>query len=98
VNGQRYSVSADSQTQSGDRNRGIGKNRRTAEMVGGGAAIGGIIGAIAGGGKGALLGAIIGGGAGAGVQVLTKGKEVKFPAETGLTIQLQAPLYLSRMR
>src|SRR5207244_7207406 len=35
---------------------GLGKNKRTAEMVGGGAVLGTLIGAIAGGGKGAAIG------------------------------------------
>ena len=37
---------------------GIGANQRTAEMVGGGAALGTLLGALAGGGKGAAIGAI----------------------------------------
>jgi outer membrane lipoprotein SlyB len=41
-----------------------GKGKRTAVLTGGGAALGGIIGALAGGGKGAGIGAIAGGGAG----------------------------------
>lgn len=98
VNGQRYAVAAAEQNRSGSSNRGVGKNRRTAEMVGGGAALGSILGAIAGGGHGAALGAVLGAGAGAGVQVLTKGKEVKVPAETVLTFPLQSSLQLNPMR
>ena len=37
--------------------QGIGKNKRTAEYVGGGAVLGTLLGAIAGGGKGAAIGA-----------------------------------------
>jgi len=93
ANGQRYLVStADVERKN---QRGIGKNRRTGEMVGGGAALGTIIGAIAGGGKGAAIGAIAGAGAGATAQVLTKGKEVRVPAETVLTFHLDQPLRLS---
>jgi outer membrane lipoprotein SlyB len=73
---------------------GLGKNKRTAEMVGGGAVLGTILGAIAGGGKGAAIGAAAGAAAGAGVQVLTRGKEVKVPAETQLTFQLDQPVNL----
>jgi hypothetical protein len=69
-------------------------NKRTATMVGGGALAGAIIGAIAGGGKGAAIGAAVGGAAGAGAQVLTRGKEVKVPAETVLTFQLDSDLQL----
>ena len=50
--------------------------------VGGGAVLGTLIGAIAGGGKGTAIGAVARAGAGAGTQVLTRGKTVKVPAET----------------
>jgi hypothetical protein len=93
VNGQRYRVSSEDLKQSGS--SGIGKNKRTAEMVGGGAALGTLLGAIAGGGKGAAIGAAAGAGAGATAQVLTKGKTVKVPAETILRFQLERPLHLN---
>ena len=73
---------------------GVGANKRTAEMVGGGAVLGTLIGAIAGGGKGAAIGAVAGAGAGAGTQVLTRGKSVKVPAETTLRFKLDQPLML----
>jgi outer membrane lipoprotein SlyB len=75
-------------------NRGIGANKRTAEMTGGGALLGTVIGAVAGGGKGAAIGALAGAGAGATAQVLTRGKEVKVPAESMLTFKLDQPLIL----
>jgi hypothetical protein len=90
VNGRRYVVSTEDVTQSG--NRGIGKNKRTAEMVGGGAVLGTLLGAVAGGGKGAAIGAVAGAAAGGTAQVLTRGKEVKVPAETVLNFQLDRPL------
>jgi hypothetical protein len=96
LNGRRYLISTGDLAQS-DR-EGIGKNRRTAEMVGGGAALGGLIGAIAGGGKGAVIGALSGAAAGGAVQVLTKGKEVRVPAETVLTFKLDQPLRLEPAR
>jgi hypothetical protein len=92
VNGQRYVVSTSDLQQSN--NQGIGKNRRTGEMVGGGAALGTLLGAIAGGGKGAAIGAVAGAAAGGTTQVLTRGKEVKIPAETVLKFSLDKPLYL----
>ena len=52
----------------------IGKNKRTAEYIGGGALLDTINGAIAGGGKGAAISAAAGAGAGVGTQVLTRGK------------------------
>lgn len=95
INGRRYLVSAEDVKRS---DGGIGANRRTAEMVGGGAALGTLLGAIAGGGKGAAIGAIAGAAAGGGVQVLTRGKEIKVPAETVLNFRLDQPLYLREIR
>jgi hypothetical protein len=92
VNGKRYRVSTED-VQQGN-NRGIGANRRTGEMVGGGAVLGTLLGAVAGGGKGAAIGALAGAAAGGGVQVLTKGKEIRVPAETVLNFRLDQPLSL----
>jgi len=72
--------------------QGKGQGASTAKKVGGIAAAGAIIGAIAGGGKGAAIGAATGGAAGAGVQVLTKGAQVKVPSETVLEFRLQQPV------
>ena len=93
VNGRNYLVSTADVSKKG--NSGIGKNKRTAEMVGGGAALGTLLGAIAGGGKGAVIGAVAGAAAGGTAQVLTKGKEVKVPAETVLKFQLDQPVTLT---
>jgi len=71
--------------------KGKSQGASTAKKVGGIAAAGAIIGAIAGGGKGAAIGAASGGAAGAGVQVLTKGEQVKVPSETLLEFRLQQP-------
>jgi outer membrane lipoprotein SlyB len=92
VNGRRYNVSTEDIEKRGS--QGIGANRRTGEMVGGGAVLGTLLGAIAGGGKGAAIGAIAGAAAGGGVQVLTKGKEIRVPAETVLNFRLDRPLTL----
>lgn len=91
-NGRRYVLETAALEQSSQ--EGIGKNRRTAEMVGGGAALGTVIGAIAGGGKGALLGAIIGAAGGGAAQVFTRGKKVEVPAETVLTFKLDQSVRL----
>jgi len=91
VNGRRYVVNTED-VKKGE--TGIGANRRTAEYVGGGAVLGTLLGAIAGGGKGAAIGAIAGAAAGGGVQVLTKGKEIRVPAETVLQFRLEEPLRL----
>ncbi len=92
MNGNTYYVSTEDLQRSG--REGIGANRRTATMVGGGAALGTLLGAIAGGGKGAAIGAIAGAAAGAGAQVLTRGKTVSVPAETVLTFRLDQPINL----
>ncbi len=92
IGGQQYMVNTTSIQKSNQ--RGIGRNRRTAEMTGGGAALGTLIGAVAGGGKGAILGAIFGAAAGGTAQVLTKGKETRIPAESVLTFRLSQPLQL----
>lgn len=93
VNGRNYTVETNT-TNGGAGGTGIGKNKRTAEYVGGGALLGTVIGAIAGGGKGAAIGAIAGGGAGAGAQVLTKGRQINVPAESVLTFRLEQPMRL----
>lgn len=93
VGGRRYAVNTSDLQQSS--NEGIGKNKRTAEMVGGGAALGTLLGAVAGGGKGAAIGAAAGAAVGGTAQVLTKGKEVKVPAETVLKFKLDKPLHLT---
>jgi len=92
VGGRRYLVSTADLTEDSD--TGIGTNKRTAETVGGGAAVGTIIGAIAGGGKGAAIGGLIGAAGGAATQVLTKGHDVKVPAETVLRFRLDKPVTL----
>jgi outer membrane lipoprotein SlyB len=74
--------------------QGKGRGSDTAKKVGGGAVIGAVIGAIAGGGKGAAIGAGVGSAAGAGVQVMTKGQQVRIPSETLLEFRLQQPVSL----
>jgi len=90
VNGQAYLVIS----QEVEKTTGLGKNKRTGQMVGGGAALGTVIGAAAGGGKGAVLGGLAGAAAGALAQVLTQGKELRIPAESVLTFQLDEPIRL----
>jgi len=92
VGGTRYLVSTGDLTQKGG--TGLGANKKTAIMVGGGAAVGTLIGAILGGGKGAAIGAAVGAGAGVGGVVLTRGKEVNVPAETILNFRLDQDLSL----
>jgi hypothetical protein len=66
-----------------------GKGKRTAVLAGGGAALGALIGGLAGGGKGAGIGALAGGGAGTGGAAFTGNKDVVLPAESALSFKLE---------
>ena len=92
INGQDYPVVSSDYTM-----KGKGRGANTAEKVGGGAALGAIIGAIAGGGKGAAIGAGAGSAAGAGVNVITRGQQVKIPSETLLEFRLQQPVTVTAL-
>jgi hypothetical protein len=72
--------------------QGASRDARTIAAIGGGAGVGAIIGAVLGGGRGAAIGSIIGAGTGTGVQAASKAPEVNLPAETVLSVRLQAPL------
>ncbi|MGA8594994.1 MAG: hypothetical protein WB676_09645 [Bryobacteraceae bacterium] len=93
VNGRRHFVNA-GDYDAMQKRKGIGKNWRTAKMVGGGTAFGSILGALAGGGSGAAIGALSGAAGGGALQLFTRGKAVKVPAEAVLTFQLEKPLNL----
>lgn len=93
VNGRRYQVLTDEAEQRGA--DGLGANKRTAAMVGGGAVLGTLLGAAIGGGAGAAAGAAVGAAGGATAQVLTRGEEVRVPAETILTFRLEQPWRLA---
>lgn len=60
---------------------GKGHMKSNATKIGGGAAAGAIIGALAGGGKGAAIGTVVGAGAGTGVAAATGKEEAVIPAE-----------------
>jgi hypothetical protein len=66
-----------------------GKGKRTGIMAGGGAALGGIIGGIAGGGKGAAIGMLAGGGDGGAGAAFTGNKDIVLPAESAVAFQLR---------
>lgn len=66
--------------------------KRNAVLIGGGAALGAAIGALAGGGKGAAIGAGAGGGAGLAGAAITGKREVGVPAEAPLTFVLESPV------
>jgi hypothetical protein len=72
--------------------RGSSHKKRDIVAIGGGSALGAIIGGIAGGGKGAAIGAVAGGGAGTAGAAVTGKKNVALPAEASLIFRLEAPL------
>jgi hypothetical protein len=76
--------------------KGDSHKKRDIEMMGGGAAGGALIGALAGGKKGALIGTLIGGGGGTGVAAATGKKEITLAAETKLGFTLSQPITLPR--
>ena len=90
MEGRRYNMEVANSSDS-SRPGGLGANKKTAKYVGGGAAVGAVLGALLGGGKGAAIGAILGGGAGAGTQVYT-GRKKEIPAETELSFKTAQPL------
>ena len=63
------------------RDKGKGHTASNVEKIGGGAGLGGIIGAIAGGGKGALIGGLLGAGGGTAVAAATGRQPAELPAE-----------------
>ncbi len=65
--------------------KGKSHTKGNAEKIGGGAAAGALIGALAGGGKGAAIGSLAGAGAGTGVAAATGKEEAMVPAESALT-------------
>ena len=87
VNGREKSIQTSAVTRTEK-----GKGKRTGVLAGGGAAVGAIIGGIAGGGKGAAIGMLAGGGAGAGGAAFTGNKDIVLPAESALSFTLRSPL------
>ena len=101
INGSLTSLQADDVNADNEGAVEGGSNRkRDAVFIGGGAATGAIIGAIAGGGKGAGIGAIIGGGLGTAGRVFEKERdaEVKSGTEFGVILnqRLSLPEYGTR--
>ncbi|HEY0005517.1 MAG TPA: hypothetical protein VGB17_11960 [Pyrinomonadaceae bacterium] len=79
---------------------GRSATKRNAVFIGGGAATGALIGAIAGGGKGAGIGAIVGGGLGAAGAVFSKGHEavVKRDMQFGVVLNQGIALPAANVR
>jgi hypothetical protein len=91
VNGSEVSVHASARSFSIK-----GKGKRTGIMAGGGAALGGIVGGIAGGGKGAAIGLLAGGGAGGAGAAFTGNKEIVLPVESAVAFQLTQPVEINQ--
>ncbi len=68
--------------------------KRDAVFIGGGAATGALIGAIAGGGKGAAIGAILGGGLGTGARVYENEQEAEVKSGTAFGVILNRAVSL----
>ena len=79
INGKMVPVSTN-----GYHAKGKSHTKGNVEKIGGGAAAGALIGALAGGGKGALIGTAVGAGAGTGVAAATGKEEAVVPAEAAL--------------
>jgi hypothetical protein len=75
--------------------KGESSRKRDAAEIGGGAAAGAGIGAIAGGAKGTAIGAGVGGLIGLADSMRRKGKEVEIPAGTRFIIRLERPLTIT---
>jgi hypothetical protein len=90
VGGKTYTIA----TSSAGRTLG-GKGKRDAGFIGGGAAGGAVIGALAGGGKGAAIGAAAGAGAGTAGAAATGKKDIEFPAETKLSFTTRAAVAIN---
>lgn len=89
VNGRTVEIDTQSLTQQSD-----SRTARSGKVIGGTAALGAIIGALAGGGTGAAIGAASGAGVGTAAQIATKGQRVRVPSETRLTFTLQQAVHL----
>lgn len=72
--------------------QGSSRGKRSAAVIGGGAALGALIGGLAGGGKGAAIGAGVGAGGGTAAQAITKGQQVRIPSETRLDFTIHNPV------
>ena len=89
IEGKRYSITTQPEVRMGQEHK-----RRNTTMIGGGAALGTVIGAIAGGGKGAVVGAASGAAIGTAGAVTTGKKEILIPAETVVTFRLRDQVVL----
>ena len=87
LNGKSYTLQTSQWSKSS-----TGKGKATAAKVGGGAAVGAILGGILGGGKGAAIELTAGAGAGTGVSAAGKGQQIVLQPEQIIAFQLQSPI------
>lgn len=85
----RISTTANTKVSSAHKRRNLG-------LIGGGAGLGAVIGALAGGGKGALIGAGAGAAAGTAGAAATGKQSATIPVESLLTFSLKAPVAVTR--
>jgi hypothetical protein len=99
INGSLSSLQADDVNSDNEGTvSGKGNRKRDAVFIGGGAATGALIGAIAGGGKGAAIGAILGGGLGTGARVYEKEQDAEVKSGTQFGIILNRAVSLPEYR
>ena len=99
INGSLSSLQADDVNSDNESTvSGRGNRKRDAVFIGGGAATGAIIGAIAGGGKGAAIGAILGGGAGTGARVYEREQDAEVKSGTEFGVILNRGVSLPEFR
>ncbi|HLM58648.1 MAG TPA: hypothetical protein VK422_21270 [Pyrinomonadaceae bacterium] len=99
INGSLSSLQADDVNSDNEGSvRGRGNRKRDAVFIGGGAATGALIGAIAGGGKGAAIGAILGGGLGTGARVYEREQDAEVRSGTEFGVILNRAVSLPEFR
>ncbi|HEX5708224.1 MAG TPA: hypothetical protein VFX96_13055 [Pyrinomonadaceae bacterium] len=97
INGSLASLQADDVNSDNEGTvSGRSNRRRDAVFIGGGAAAGALIGAIAGGGRGAGIGAIIGGGLGTAGRVFEREREAEVKSGTEFGVILNRSVSLPR--
>jgi len=90
VGGQNYDVRTTAKPRIGRDHK-----KRNWQWIGGGAAGGALVGALAGGGTGALIGGPVGAGAGATVALVTGKRDIKLRPETPLKFELAEPVTIN---
>jgi hypothetical protein len=99
INGSLTSLEADDVNSDNEGSvAGKSNRKRDAVFIGGGAATGAIIGAIAGGGKGAAIGAILGGGLGTGARVYEREQDAEVKSGTEFGVILNRSISLRQYR